>query len=126
MGGVSPAIFTASWLHIGGGKGGVSPDTFTGKGCIVGGEGGVRADTPGLHAPSFSRQKTQDSRFPGTTGSASAAPLRRTLSLPLARAPHVLLRQCLTGWSAAAANRSKPRNSPSIAFSLAVRFWKQR
>ena len=75
-GGFSPDTFTANWLHVEGG--GVSLDTFTGKGCIVGGgRRGVRADTSRLHAPSLSRQKAQDSRFPGTTGSASAVPLRR-------------------------------------------------
>ena len=42
---VSPDAFTANWLHIeGGGRGGVSLGTFTGKGCIVGGgEGGGSA-----------------------------------------------------------------------------------
>ena len=46
-GGVSPDTLTANWLHVEGrGRGGVSLDTFTGKGCKVGGgQGGVRADS---------------------------------------------------------------------------------
>ena len=43
--GVSPDTFTANWLHVkgggGGGRGGVSLDAFTGKGCKVGGTGGL-------------------------------------------------------------------------------------